>query len=206
MPKRHKLEITPAAAAAPAEGAGPQGAQEGALAPPAPERVAHLQQELAAAQAAAQELHDKYLRALADLDNFRRRARDERGNAVRDGEAAILLEVLPVLDNFARAMAAAREANDAQALMDGVKMSYDQLHAALARKGVRPIAAAGKQFDPRYHDAVGQAPTAEQPEGTVMVEVQTGYLHGDRVLRPARVIVAAAAPADDAYRPRREES
>ena len=213
MPRRHKIKITsdddqttadaeaqvnessnpPGAAGTVAEGAAE------ACPPEAGEQAAaafNLEEQLAEAQRRAEEINAKYLRAVADLANLRKRARQEQADATRSGAASILAEVLPVLDNFARALAAAQESNDAQALMAGVKMSYDQAHAALAREGVRPIAAAGKPFDPLYHDAVGRLETDEHPEGTVVVEVQKGYMLGDRVLRPSRVLVAARPRAD----------
>jgi molecular chaperone GrpE len=74
-------------------------------------------------------------------------------------------------------------------------MAYEQLHAALARKGVRPIDAEGQPFDPQYHDAVGRLETPQHPEGSVAVEIQKGYMLGDRVLRPSRVMVAVR-PSD----------
>jgi len=190
MPKRHKIEITSDNEAEPAPEQAWEAHEAEALAESVEERVRRLEQQLAEAQRRAEELNDKYLRALADLENLRRRSRHERANAARDGEAAILLEVLPLLDNFARAMGAAQDSNDSEALMQGVGMAYDQLHAALARKGVRPIEAEGQPFDPQYHDAVGRLETTQHPEGSVAVEIQKGYMLGDRVLRPSRVMVA----------------
>lgn len=158
--------------------------------------IQRLEEQLEAAERRAEELNDKHLRALADLENYRRRARQERADTARSGEAAILLEVLPVLDGFGRAVEAAEESNDAAALIAGVKMIHDQLLEALKRKGVRPIEAEGAPFDPMYHDAVGKVETAERPDGTVAVEIQKGYMLGDRVLRPSRVLVAVhPAPA-----------
>lgn len=220
MPKRRKVKITPddaaqdAAAQAPSSPAerpdpeaAPAAAEMKAVVEPAEERIRGLEQQLADAEARAEQLNDKYLRAVADLENYRRRARRERANAVRDGEAAILLEVLPVLDNFARAMEAAQGANEVQSLMDGVKMIHQQLHEALARKGVRPIAAEGKPFDPTYHDAVGKLESGEHEEGTVAVEIQKGYMFGDRVLRPSRVMVAVKPAGEtDVEDTEREES
>ena len=190
MPKRHKIKMTSDNEAEPAPEQAWEAHEAEALAESVEERVRRLEQQLAEAQRRAEELNDKYLRALADLENLRRRSRHERANAARDGEAAILLEVLPLLDNFARAMGAAQDSNDSEALMQGVGMAYDQLHAALARKGVRPIEAEGQPFDPQYHDAVGRLETTQHPEGSVAVEIQKGYMLGDRVLRPSRVMVA----------------
>ena len=209
MPKRHKVKIlSDDEPAAPGEGAACDGANAdapaaqdaaGAAAEVAVEsteaRTRRLEEQLREAERQAEEVNEKYLRALADLENFRRRARQEAAEAMRRGETSILLEVLPVLDNFNRAMEAAPRSKDIHALIKGVKMIHDQLLEALARKGVRPIEAEGEAFDPAYHDAVGRFETTDRPEGTVAVEIQKGYMLGDRVLRPSRVIVAVRPSA-----------
>jgi molecular chaperone GrpE len=213
MPKPRKIRIssdeTPQEPHAPEERGPAAGAhaEEGQAAPEEavverPEaRIRRLEEQLEAAERRAEELNEKHLRALADFENYRRRARQERAEATRSGEATILLEVLPVLDNFGRAVEAAQESNDAAALIAGVKMIHDHLLEALKRKGVRPIEAEGEPFDPTYHDAVGKVETADRPDGTVAVEIQKGYMLGDRVLRPSRVLVAVQ-PACEAERPR----
>jgi len=207
MPRRHKIKLTPDDDQTTT---GAEARVNGSSAPPAapgtpaagsaeaPQAAAafNLEEQLAAAQRQAEEMNAKYLRAVADMQNLRKRARQEQAEAMRSGAASILTEVLPLLDNFARALAAAQESNDAPALIAGVKMGYDQLHAALARKGVQPIVAVGKQFDPRYHDAVGRLETADHPEGTVVVETEKGYMLDERVLRPSRVLVAAPPRGD----------
>jgi len=210
MPKRHKVKIMsddepPAASAdtAACDGANADAAAAedatGAAAETVPEPteagIRRLEQQVREAERQAEEVNEKYLRALADLENFRRRARHEAAEAMRSGETSILLEVLPVLDNFNRAMEAAPRAKDIHALIKGVKMIHDQLLEALARKGVRPIEAEGEPFDPAYHDAVGRFETTDRPEGTVAVEIQKGYMLGDRVLRPSRVMVAVRPSA-----------
>ena len=159
-------------------------------------QILDLAERAAQAEQRAEEINEKYLRALADLENYKRRARLDQAKAVRAGEAAILLEVLPALDNFSRALAAAAGTSDVEALVSGIRMIHDQLLEALGRKGVRPIAAMGEPFDPTYHDAVGKLETTAAPEGTVAVEIQKGYMLGDQVLRPARVMVAAP-PAEE---------
>jgi molecular chaperone GrpE len=222
MQKRHKVRITSddesEATETGAQVAGREGAAEAqtvagpaqapeAVAEPTEKRIRRLEEQLAEARQRAEETNEKYLRALADLENVRRRARQERAEAMRAGESAILLEVLPVLDNFSRAMEAAQGANDAQALVAGVKMIHDQLLQALERKGVKPIEAEGEPFDPTYHDAVGKIETTERPEGVVAVEIQKGYKLGDRVLRPSRVMVAVRpAPESGGRDSAREES
>jgi molecular chaperone GrpE len=195
MPKRHKIKITSDDEARAAD-APPNACGKGTTGQTAAEtqqraETFNLEQRVSEAERRAEEVNEKYLRALADLENYRRRARKERAEAARSGEATILLEVLPVLDNFNRAMEAAEGSTDVEALIKGIKMIHDQLFEALARKGVRPIQAEGEPFDPAYHDAVGKIETSDRPEGSVAVEIQKGYMLGDRVLRPSRVMVAA---------------
>lgn len=204
MPKPHKIKImsddAPAEQVAPEQVAESTAAEQISPVAEAQNRAAafNYEQRLAEAERRAEETNEKYLRALADLENYRRRARQEKHEAVRNGEAMILLDVLPVIDNFTRALEAAQGSNDVDALVKGVKMIHDQLSEALAHRGVRPIPAEGEPFDPAYHDAVGKIETAERPEGTVIVEIQKGYMLGDRVLRPSRVMVSVRPAGDTA--------
>jgi molecular chaperone GrpE len=145
-------------------------------------------------QQAQKELEDaknQQLRALADLANLRKRIARERHESWENGAAAMVTEILPILDNFERAIAALSQAQDIKAVKEGVIMIYNQLRATLQKSGVEPIAAMGKQFDPYFHEAAGKVVTAEAEEGSVVDEVQRGYMLKDRVLRPSKVIVAA---------------
>jgi molecular chaperone GrpE len=148
------------------------------------EDVVQLQKDL-------EEAKDSHLRALADLANFRRRARREQEDAVQFGTALVLEDLLPIVDNFERALQTAVERDEKGAFVDGVTMIYRQLLALLQKRGVKPIEALGQPFDPHLHEAAGGVPTAEMPEGTVLEEVQKGYRVGDRVLRVSRVLVAS---------------
>ena len=214
MPKPHKIKImsddAPDGKAAPEQAAESAREEQVSTAAQAQDRAAvfNLEERVAEAERRAEEINEKYLRALADLENYRRRARHEKTEAVRNGETMILLDVLPVIDNFTRALDAAQGSKDVDALVKGVRMIHDQLSEALTRRGVRPIPAEGEPFDPVYHDAVGKIETTERPEGTVAVEVQKGYMLGDRVLRPSRVMVAVRPAGDAAGREgsAREES
>jgi len=139
-----------------------------------------------------QETKDRYLRALADLANLKKRMAQENRDARRIGAISILEDILPIVDNFERALKALDETQDFASLRDGVALIYNQLKESLARKGLEPIKALGEPFDPRYHEAASRVPTEEVEEGCVVHEIQRGYMLGDRVVRPSRVAVAAA--------------
>jgi len=180
------------ASGAPAPGAGAEDGQ----APPET-----LEAALEASRREVQDLKDRLQRLAADFSNYQkrmpRRLEEEKREAVR----AFLRDLLPVIDNFERALASADEGADPEAFHQGVRMVHDQLLVALARHGVEPIDAAGRRFDPEHHEAVAHVPSEEHPSGHVIDEVQRGYRHGDRTLRPSRVAVSrgpAEPEADDA--------
>ncbi len=144
--------------------------------------------------AEADNYKDMYQRALADKLNYQKRARKEmdsiRERAIQDFAA----ELLPVLDDFERALKSLDEPSgqpDGQAFAEGVRMIENHLLKALEKHGIKPIEAKGKPFDPTYHEALMQQPTDEYPEGTVVEELRKGYVAGDRVLRAAQVVVAS---------------
>lgn len=159
-------------------------------------KASPLEQELEQKDAQLRELNDRYLRTLADFDNFRKRARQEMDEARRNAAASVIEEVLPVLDNFERALQAAQDSQQLDKLLEGVHMIRRQMQDILERRGVAPIVALGQPFDPNVHEAVARVETADHPEGTVVYEVEKGYTFGDRVLRPTKVAVAAA-PAEE---------
>lgn len=135
---------------------------------------------------------DRNIRLLADFDNFRRRVAREKNETYQRAAEATIAEFLPVLDNFDRAIAQAPEAGDAFA--DGVRMVYGQLSDVLAKAGVTPVQALGAPFNPAEHEAIAYQPSADAPEGQVIYEAKRGYRMGDRVIRPASVIVSSGAP------------
>ena len=154
-----------------------------------------LQEELALLEQQLQQMRDRYVRAVADLDNARKRARQAIAEARQQAIDGVLLDVLTIVDNFERALASVSPDEDVpaetKAIHDGVDLIYRQFLSALERRGVKPIEALGEQFDPTLHDAVARVPVEDdQEEGTVVLEVQKGYVRGDHVLRPSRVGVA----------------
>ncbi|HEY3284938.1 MAG TPA: nucleotide exchange factor GrpE [Armatimonadota bacterium] len=167
-----------------AASAGPQASQGSA-------ETQRLQTELEAQQRLTAEKQDLYLRALADLENIRRRARLDQEDARKFGTQALILKLLPVLDNFERALSAASGTDNSGSLVDGVSLILRQFQDALKSEGVEPIDAVGKPFDPQFHEAVAQVPaTPEHPDNTVVQEAQRGYTLNGRVIRPSMVQVA----------------
>jgi len=167
--------------------------EEEEAAPRSEEEV--LREELALLEQQLQQMRDRYVRAVADLDNARKRARQAIAEARQQAIDAVLLDLLTLVDNFERALESVSPTKDApaetRAIYDGINLIYRQFANALERRGVKPIEALGKPFDPTHHEAVAQVPAEDdQEEGTVVLEVQKGYLRGDHVLRPSRVGVA----------------
>ena len=152
----------------------------------APEdRVAALEKE-------KKETYERLLRTAADLDNDRQRARKDVEDARFKGKEEALRDILPVIDNLERAVAAATDTTSAQAVIDGVKLVLRQATSALERSDVKPFTSVGEPFDPQRHEAISQIETADHPPGSVAVEMQKGYMLGSRLLRPALVGVAKA--------------
>lgn len=137
-------------------------------------------------------LNNQYLRLAADFDNFRKRQEQERESLLKYGAEATLKKMLEVLDNFERGEKALENVEDCQQVKDSFNLVHRQVTETLSKLGLEQIEAAGKEFDPNFHEAVMQTPTGEHPENTVIAELQKGYKLGDKVLRPALVNVASA--------------
>lgn len=165
---------------------------------PAPASEAEGQLEAARREAAAH--HERYLRAVADLENFRKRMVREKDELRQFAAGRVIEDLLPVLDNLGFGLAAAKAPNaDLASLAGGIGMVETQFKAALVNHGLKEIHPAGQVFDPNQHEAVSQQPSAEVPEGSVLQVVRTGYSLNGRLLRPASVIVSAGpAPEADA--------
>ncbi len=146
------------------------------------------------------ELKDKYLRTLADSENARKRIRQQSEESVRIQRESILRDLLPIIDNLERALAAARNGTDAKTIVDGVEMTVRALIDFLRAQGVTPLQAVGQTFDPNRHEAVDHVASEAHPPNTVVDEFHRGYLIGERVLRPARVSVAKGNGTDSGKR------
>jgi molecular chaperone GrpE len=154
---------------------------------PSAARIAELEAQLAAAEKDKKDNWDKYLRSVADLENYRKRTKRDIDDAKADTKSRVLKEILPVVDNLERAMA--HEAADASAVLEGVKLVHRQFQTALERVEVTALEAMGQPFDPNLHEAIGQE-ESDLPAGSIVKVLQTGYKMGDRLLRPALVVVA----------------
>ena len=140
---------------------------------------------------------DRLLRALAEVDNVKRRTQRERDEYVRYANEGLVRDLLPILDNFDRALEAARATQEAAKVVEGVALIQRELLKALERIGVTRYSAVGERFDPNRHDATGRVVSVNQPPDTVVAELTPGYVLNGRLLRPAQVLVAAA-PDEDA--------
>jgi molecular chaperone GrpE len=138
-----------------------------------------------------QDLQNTLVRRQADFENYRKRVDRERQQERHRGAEQLIEQVLPVLDAFDLALKGQNSGASAE-YRKGFEIIRAQLWNALAKQGLQPIEAVGKPFDPHLHHAIENVPTSEQPEGTVVGEMQTGYMFHDRVLRPAMVRVATA--------------
>jgi molecular chaperone GrpE len=158
-----------------------------------PEQLADLQ----ARAAKAEENWDRLVRTSADFDNFKKRATREKQDAIKYATESLLQKILPVLDNFEMALAAAQNSSAAslQSLQDGVGMIHSQLKSTLTEAGLEEVDATGQPFDPNLHEAVSQQESAEVPEGVVLQQLRKGYKLRERLLRPATVVVAKAPTA-----------
>jgi molecular chaperone GrpE len=160
----------------------------------APEQL----EELKARAAQADEFWDRLLRVTADFENFKKRAARERQDAANRAHEALIQKLIPVLDNFDMAQAAAQSgpANGSQSLQTGIAMIQQQFKGILSDAGVEEVDASGKPFDPNLHEAVSQQETAEAPDGHVVQQLRKGYKLRERLLRPATVVVAKKPAAD----------
>ncbi len=150
---------------------------------------------LAEAKAEAGRLKDMWMRTAADFDNFRKRTRRELEDTKKAGREELLRDLLPIFDNLERAIASAMKATDVKGVADGLGMVMKQLEGTLTRAGIAKVKATGSTFDPTVHEAIQQVESAEHPAGTVIAEVQPGYLQGDRLVRAAMVVVSKGPPA-----------
>ena len=154
------------------------------------EELTRLRQALEEKTRQAENSHDRCLRALAELDNVRKRTQREREEYIRFANESLLRELLPVLDNFDRALQAARSSGGPEAFVAGMELIHRELLRVLEKFGLTAFSASGQPFDPERHEAVARVPATGQREMTVVEETRRGYLLNDRVLRPAMVTVA----------------
>ena len=149
-----------------------------------------LEKELETAQETIEEQKDKYLRLSAEFDNYRRRTMKEKAELILNGGENSLSSILPVVDDFERAIKTMETATDVQAVKEGVELIYNKFMATLAQNGVKVIETKDQPLNTEYHEAIAVIPApSEAQKGKILDCVQTGYTLNDKVLRHAKVVV-----------------
>ena len=167
--------------------------EDGDPAPASVDPITGLRAEFEALNAEKASLFDQLRRRQAEFENYRKRVERERSEIYQRGRDDVLLQLLPVVDNFERAMSSLETSEgDAEALRHGVELIHKQFIDALSKFGLKPVEAVGQTFDPHVHEAVTMEATDKHKENTVIEEFQRGYKIGDRLLRPAKVKVASS--------------
>jgi molecular chaperone GrpE len=189
--ERETDELTPAAdsnrvretdAGSPGEPEGP-----GVCEADAASRVARLEEDLRAA-------NDRFLRARAELENYRKRVQREMNEERRYAALPLIRDLLEVVDHLELAIEAANKNENASGLLEGVKMVAAQLQSLLGQHHCRPVEAEGRPFDPHFHQAVGHEPSRDEPAGQITRVARAGYQLHDRVIRPSQVYVSSGQP------------
>lgn len=154
--------------------------------------IAALHQEIEALRKDAEDTQNSYMRVLADFDNYRKRQREETARLSHAAREQLLLQLLPIVDNFDRSVQAAEAEHSYESLVEGVTLTLRQIHEMLAKEGLQAIEAVGQEFDPEFHEALMRVETDEYPENVIIDELEKGYVLNGKVLRPARVRVAVS--------------
>lgn len=160
--------------------------------------VESLMQKLHEKEKEAAENYDKYVRAVAELENYKKRAARDRAESLKFGQENLIRDILPLMDSLERAMAHACRSNDFEAFKEGLQLLQNQLSSCLGRQGVETIEAAGRDFDPNVHEAVLQVESADHGHNQVVQEFEKGYLLNGRLLRPSKVSVCRLPERQDA--------
>ncbi|MHC4471014.1 MAG: nucleotide exchange factor GrpE [Planctomycetota bacterium] len=184
MSRKEKPDVTPDPAKA---------EREAEVETAEPEAEPTVEERLAALSTERDEVMDRLLRLTAEFENYRKRLARERSSWTARAVETLVLDILPALDSFDRAMLSAGESDDPAALRDGMELVHRQLLSALSSHGVAPIDALGQPFDPNLHEGFLSRPAGPgEVPGTIVEEVEKGYRLGDRTIRATKGIVAAA--------------
>jgi molecular chaperone GrpE len=154
------------------------------------EKAEEEENPLEKAQTEAAGHHDRWMRLAAEFENYKRRSARQFGELVQSANERLVMQLLPVLDNFELALNHEGDDESLESFQKGVEMIFGQLHDVLESEGLKPFDSVGKPFDPNIHDAVMQMESEEHESGMVVEEVQKGYTLGDRVLRHTKVVVS----------------
>jgi len=167
---------------------------EGEPADVSPEDTAPLtlEEKIEKAETEAKKSYDRFLRASAELENYKKRTQKEMAEFRKYANASLVKDLLGVVDNLERAIESSNGNNEEGQLLEGLDLTLKELHKIFKTFHACPIEAIGKPFDPCYHQAVMQQETTDQPENIVLNELQKGYMIHDRLLRPAMVVVSTS--------------
>lgn len=162
------------------------------------ESMERIAAELEAAKGEAASNYDRYTRAVADLENFRKRTLRDKEELRQFAAASLIEDVIPIMDNLSLGLAAARQQSEGSAIVEGMAMVLDQFKTALAKHGLTEIDPAGQPFDPNRHECISQLPSEEVAAESVLQVVRRGYSLNGRLIRPASVVVSGgpAKPAN----------
>lgn len=164
---------------------------------PAP--VLTLEEQLAAARADASANHERYLRTVADMENFRKRTLREKDELRQYAAANVVEDIIPIMDNLSLGLAAAaQQGNDGKSIVEGVTMVLEQFKSTLARHGLKEVNPVGQAFDPNQHDCISHQPDANVAAEQVTQVVRMGYTLNGRLLRPASVVVSSGPAKSEA--------
>jgi len=161
--------------------------------PIASEAEKQTEEEIPEAQmlkAKVDELNDKYLRLYSEFDNYRKRTHKERLEQSRTASAEVITDLLPVMDDFERAIKSATETQDCDAMKEGVNLIFNKFRSIMEKKGVKAIEAIGQDFNTDFHEAITYIPApSEELKNKIVDEVEKGYLLGDKVIRYSKVVI-----------------
>jgi molecular chaperone GrpE len=160
-----------------------------------------LTQQLQVKEKEAAENYEKYVRAVAELENYKKRAARDRADSLKYGQENLIKDILPLVDNLDRAMehACNSNANDFEAFKEGLKLVQNQLNGCLEKQGVERIEATGRDFDPNVHEAMLQVESPDHEHNQVVQEFEKGYLLHGRLLRPSKVSVCRLPVKEKAH-------
>ena len=157
-----------------------------------------LTQQLQVKEKEAAENYDKYLRSVAELENYKKRAARDRADSLKYGQENLIKDILPLVDNLDRAMEHACKSNDFEAFKEGLRLVQNQLNGCLEKQGVERIEATGRDFDPNVHEAMLQVESPDHENNQVVQEFEKGYLLHGRLLRPSKVSVCRLPVKEEA--------
>ena len=136
------------------------------------------------------DLNDKFLRLYSEFDNFRKRTLKEKLELSKNAAEEVITELLPILDDFSRAIQSNEGSEDCNAIIDGIKLIHNKINGILEKRGLKPIEAKGKEFDTDFHEAISRIPAPEKDlKGKIVDDVETGYMLNDKVIRYSKVVI-----------------